>query len=582
MKLSNLNVGTRLAMAFGLVLVLMAFLVVVGLTRFGSIGATSAQLVESDWVKAEAASVITATTRANARRTMELLIVNDKNQRERVKQRIEDNKKTITEAIERLDRLVKLPEGKALLAKIKDQRKVFVASMGRVAALVDETDYSEARNLMLSETLPALDTLQGSVDALNALQKKVVEQSGAEVIETVRFSQLLFIGIGIGALLAGIAFAVMLSRSITRPLNHAVDIARTVASGDLTSRIEVKTKDETGRLLQALKDMNDSLVRIVAQVRTGTDTIAGASTQIAAGNLDLSSRTEEQASTLEETASSMEELTSTVKQNADNARQADQLAQSASEVANRGGMVVSQVVETMGSINESSKKISDIISVIDGIAFQTNILALNAAVEAARAGEQGRGFAVVATEVRNLAQRSAAAAKEIKSLIDDSVEKVAAGTKLVDQAGATMSEIVGSVQRVTDIMAEITAASDEQSAGIEQINLAITQMDEVTQQNASLVEEAAAAADAMQDQARGLQQVVGTFRIDSSAAHAASAASATSAAQPRAAKPAPAPKSAARQEPRLASKPAAQSRSLIAGNAAKRPQHTAADDWEEF
>jgi len=582
MKLSNLNVGTRLAVAFGLVLFLMAILVVVGLTRFGSIGATSTQLVESDWVKAEAASVITATTRANARRTMELLIVNDKNQRERVKQRIEDNKKTITEAIERLDRLVTLPEGKALLAKIKDQRKVFVASMGRVAALVDETDYSEARNLMLGETLPALDVLQKSVDELNALQKKVVEQSGAQVIETVRFSQLLFIAIGIGALLAGIAFAVMLSRSITRPLNHAVDIARTVASGDLTSRIEVKTRDETGRLLQALKDMNDSLVRIVAQVRTGTDTIAGASTQIAAGNLDLSSRTEEQASTLEETASSMEELTSTVKQNADNARQADQLAQSASEVANRGGMVVSQVVETMGSINESSRKISDIISVIDGIAFQTNILALNAAVEAARAGEQGRGFAVVATEVRNLAQRSAAAAKEIKSLIDDSVEKVAAGTKLVDQAGATMSEIVGSVQRVTDIMAEITAASDEQSAGIEQINLAITQMDEVTQQNASLVEEAAAAADAMQEQARGLQQVVGTFRIDSSAAHAASAASVMAAAQPKGAKPVMAPKPAARQEPRLARKPTAESRSLTGANVAKRPQHAAADDWEEF
>ncbi|MEC4722450.1 methyl-accepting chemotaxis protein [Noviherbaspirillum sp. CPCC 100848] len=584
MKLTNLNVGARLAMAFGLVLALMAILVVVGLTRFESIGVTSAQLVDKDWVKAEAANVITATTRANARRTMELLIVNDRNQRDTIKQKIEENKKTITDAIEQLDRLVTQPEGKALLARIKEQRKVYVASFGRIAALVEETDYSEARNLMVGETLPALDALQESVNALNALQKKVVEQSGVHVMESVRFGQMIFIAIGVGAVLAGIALAILLSRSITGPLNHAVDIARTVAAGDLTSRIEVKTKDETGRLLQALREMNDSLLRIVAQVRSGTDTIAGASTQIAAGNLDLSSRTEEQASTLEETASSMEELTSTVRQNADNARQADKLAQSASEVANRGGMVVSQVVETMGSINASSKKISDIISVIDGIAFQTNILALNAAVEAARAGEQGRGFAVVATEVRSLAQRSAAAAKEIKVLIDDSVEKVATGAKLVDQAGATMSEIVDSVQRVTDIMAEITAASDEQSAGIEQVNQAIAQMDEVTQQNASLVEQAAAAADAMQEQARGLQQAVGTFKVDGSAAPAVAvmpmvaAVPVKAATRPLAAGMPQMSVPAAGTVQTTAPKLPAGSR----GKALAKPQHASTEEWEEF
>jgi len=266
--------------------------------------------------------------------------------------------------------------------------------------------------------------------------------------------------------------------------------------------------------------MNDNLVDLVGKVRMGTDQITTASSEIASGNLDLSQRTEEQVSSLEETASSMEELTSTVRQNADNARQANQLAAGASEVAVKGGAVVGQVVQTMSSINASSKKIVDIISVIDGIAFQTNILALNAAVEAARAGEQGRGFAVVATEVRTLAQRSAAAAKEIKELISDSVSKVEDGTRLVDEAGATMDEIVSAVKCVTDIMSEISAASQEQSSGIEQVNQAVSQMDEVTQQNAALVEEAAAA-ESMQDQAQALTQAVTIFKLSSNGAHAA-------------------------------------------------------------
>jgi methyl-accepting chemotaxis protein len=290
-----------------------------------------------------------------------------------------------------------------------------------------------------------------------------------------------------------------------------------LAKGDLTEKI---TNEYKGTFGQLKDDSNKTVVQlseIVGQIRVATDSINTASKEIATGNSDLSSRTEEQASSLEETASSMEELTSTVKQNAENAKQANQLAIGASAVAVKGGQVVSKVVDTMGSINESSKKIVDIISVIDGIAFQTNILALNAAVEAARAGEQGRGFAVVATEVRNLAQRSAAAAKEIKSLISDSVEKVGSGTKLVDQAGKTMEEIVTSIKRVTDIMSEITAASQEQSAGIEQVNTAITQMDEVTQQNAALVEEAAAAAESLQEQAQNLAQTVAVFRVASAA-----------------------------------------------------------------
>ncbi|MEO8599261.1 MAG: methyl-accepting chemotaxis protein, partial [bacterium] len=319
-------------------------------------------------------------------------------------------------------------------------------------------------------------------------------------------------GVLFGLLMAAIV-GIWLVRAISRPLEAAVKIARGVAAGDLTQQINVRSTDETGQLMQALKDMNDSLVQIAGDVRIGTDTIATASGQIAAGNMDLSSRTEQQASSLQETASSMEELTSTVQQNADNARQANQLAASASESATKGGAVVAQVVDTMASINDSSRKIVDIIGVIDGIAFQTNILALNAAVEAARAGEQGRGFAVVATEVRSLAHRSASAAKEIKTLIGDSVEKVDQGARLVDQAGVTMTEIIDSVKRVTDIMGEISSASQEQTSGIEQINQAISQMDQVTQQNAALVEEAAAAAASLEDQAGHLSQVVGIFKL---------------------------------------------------------------------
>ena len=337
-----------------------------------------------------------------------------------------------------------------------------------------------------------------------------------ETVDAMVFGRSLNVAIGSAVLIVILlGVGLLIARSITRSIDRAVSIAQTIAAGDLTSDIHVGASDEAGKLMQALKGMNDSLARIVGNVRDGTDAISTASRQMATGNADLSSRTEQQASSLEQTAASMEELTATVRQNSDNARQANQLAMSASNVAEKGGSVVAQVVETMDSINGSSRKIVDIIGVIDGIAFQTNILALNAAVEAARAGEQGRGFAVVATEVRNLAQRSAEAAKEIKALIGDSVDKVERGSEQVAEAGKTMAEIVTSIKRVTDIMTEITSAGQEQTAGIIQINAAVTQMEQMTQRNAALVEEAAAASGALQERAGSLAQVVSVFKLSS-------------------------------------------------------------------
>ncbi|EJN09014.1 methyl-accepting chemotaxis protein [Herbaspirillum sp. YR522] len=355
--------------------------------------------------------------------------------------------------------------------------------------------------------------LAAALSGLLAIAHEGAESTGANISTAIGSGKMVATAVGVVVAVLAIVFGVLATRSITRPMREAVTIAKTVAAGDLSSSITATGRDETGDLLRALKEMNESLKTVVGDVRTGSDTIATASTQIAGGNLDLSARTEQQASSLEQTAAAMEQITSTVKRNADSARQANQLAAAASDVASRGGAVVAQVVDTMGEINASAGKIADIIGVIDGIAFQTNILALNAAVEAARAGEQGRGFAVVATEVRNLAQRSAIAAKEIKGLISESVEKVGHGSQLVQHAGSTMEEIVASVRRVTDMMSEISAASGEQEAGIEEVNRAIAQMDTVTQKNAALVEEAAAATESLRDQARKLTGSVSVFRL---------------------------------------------------------------------
>jgi len=410
---------------------------------------------------------------------------------------------------------------KGLLAADRAALAEYDALREKALALVAATNVDAARELLLANGA-VFTRLGDAFDAHREYNAVLGNKSAEDAAATLQHANWLAVIIALLAIASVVGMGLMLVRSLLKQLGgepaYAAEIAGKIAAGDLSVSVNTKTGDNSS-LLFAMKSMRDSLVNVVGQVRVGADTIATASSQIASGNLDLSSRTEQQASSLEETAAAMEELTGTVKQSADNARQANQLAVSASDVALKGGAVVSQVVDTMSAINVSAKKIVDIIGVIDGIAFQTNILALNAAVEAARAGEQGRGFAVVASEVRNLAQRSATAAKEIKTLIGDSVEKVDIGARLADQAGATMGEIVDSVKRVTDIMSEITAASQEQATGIEQVNQAIMQMDQVTQQNAALVEEAAAAAASLQEQAGNLVQVVGVFKTDG--AHAA-------------------------------------------------------------
>ncbi|MDQ1830234.1 methyl-accepting chemotaxis protein [Massilia scottii] len=447
-----------------------------------------------------------------------------------------------------------------------------IENVRAAAAFIKAEKWDDAETVLIKKINPGYRIGDATLATLKELADKRVKADDEMVNSSLARIAYGMMGILVIGVVLSVAVGWALVKAISVPLQEAMQIAVRVADGDLTGQIASHGRNEIGALLGAMAKMKSNLADIVSEVRSSTDTISSASSEIAAGNTDLSDRTSSQASSLEQTAASMEELTSTVRQNADNARQANVLALSASEVATKGGLVVAQVVETMGSINASSKKIVDIIAVIDGIAFQTNILALNAAVEAARAGEQGRGFAVVASEVRNLAQRSAGAAKEIKELIGDSVEKVDSGAKLVDQAGLTMQEIVTSIHRVTDIMGEITTASAEQTAGIDQINEAVGQMDSITQQNVALVEEAAAAAGLLQEQAGTLTQVVSVFKLDGSRAPVAAARHAPQ-------------RKAAPVAPRLAGLGAAAPRKAVAPRPApqKRTASTAAEsDWEEF
>ncbi|MFI5445993.1 methyl-accepting chemotaxis protein [Polaromonas sp. UC242_47] len=512
--MKNLKIGIRLGIGFAVMLILLAIIAGLGVWRLQNVGEATEEMVKNALVKERLAAQWLVATSTNSVRTFALVKSTDPEDQKYFQKGISKTSLEITDNSKKLFDLLDTPEEKKLYEESTAKRAAYIGL--RTSALKMKADGLHAQAVQLADVklIPALEAYDASIRDMALHQAANIDKTADAIDVLYRSGRISLIVLAVVALGAGCLLAWLLTRGITRPLSEAVKVAETVAAGDLSSHIEVRSRDETGQLMQALKAMNGSLAKLVGEVRQGTDTIATASSQIASGNQDLSSRTEEQASSLEETAASMEELTSTVKQNADNARQANQLAVSASSVAVRGGSVVAEVVGTMGAINASSRKIVDIIGVIDGIAFQTNILALNAAVEAARAGEQGRGFAVVAAEVRNLAQRSAAAAKEIKTLIGDSVDKVEEGSKQVAEAGKTMDEIVDSVKRVTDIMAEITAASQEQTSGIEQINQAITQMDQVTQQNAALVEEAAAAAASLQEQAIGLSQVVSVFKLD--------------------------------------------------------------------
>ena len=538
MNLKNLKIGQKLLLSFGAIIALLLVLTTVSLTKVHELS-VDIQLQNKDrYPKTVLVHTIKDTLNEIARNMRNILLMTDAAQVKQEFANIDAGTAIITQSIEALDKSVTSAQGVKLMQRLHETRAQFLGYRADFIALAKEGKRDEALVVLLNNVRPNQLAYFKVLEELIELQSRLMDEASELSATVVSQTRMLLLALSFAAIVISVVLGVLTTRSITRPLNEAVAVARRVADGDLAGTIVVNSRDETGQLMQALKDMNASLAGVVGEVRQGTDTIATASSQIAAGNHDLSSRTEEQASALEETAASMEQLTSTVQQNADNARQANQLAVSASSVAVRGGAVVSQVVGTMGEINASSRKIVEIIGVIDSIAFQTNILALNAAVEAARAGEQGRGFAVVAAEVRSLAKRSAAAAKEIKTLIGNSVDRVQEGNRQVLEAGRTMDEIVDSVRRVTDIMGEIMAASHEQNSGINQINQAITQMDQVTQQNAALVEQAAAAAQSLQEQATSLVSLVSVFKLDGRQAGQNAGTATAAPKQPPSAKPA--------------------------------------------
>ena len=511
--LHNLKIGQRLAAGFAIIIGLLIAMAAVGISRINAVDQNTETILHDRYYKVALAQKIENEVNRQSRALRTALIASDAAVVQGELAKIDDSVVVLGKAVEELQVIVHSDKGKAALAAMLAARADFKLHEHDLVELVKAGKTDEGRGYLVKELLPPQTAYLAAIEAFVKTQTDSMEEFGAQAAAMAHGANVLMLVLTAAATLLAVGLAYVLTMSITRPIDLAVQVAQTVAAGDLTSTIQVTSNDETGQLLTALQAMQVSLFDVVGRVRQGSESVSNASAEIAGGNHDLSGRTEQQASALEQAAASMEELSSTVALNAENARHANKLALNASRVATRGGEVVGQVVETMRGINDSSKKISDIISVSDGIAFQTNILALNAAVEAARAGEQGRGFAVVASEVRSLASRSAQAAKEIKALIGASVERVGQGTVLVDQAGTTMAEVVQSIKQVTDIMGEISVASSEQATGMAQMGEAVTHMDQATQQNAALVEEMAAAASSLKNQALALVESVAVFKL---------------------------------------------------------------------
>ena len=513
MNLAQMKISTRLTLSFAVMALAMALLG--GLAIYKVVGVQSAftTVMEDRYPKIKIAGDVKSVNNDVSQALRNLFVMTDPADIKAQYDIIGGSSKRTNENMDKLKATINSEIGKAAFAKLTEARAAYRAPRDHLIELLKAGKMDEAKVVLVKEVRPVQVAYMDRLEDLIKIQDQLMTENAAEVNASVESTKLTVASLLAAAFTIAVVLALWIIRSTTRPIVDAVGIARAVAAGDLSMEIRADGRNETGLLLAALNEMKTRLAQTVGEVRRNAEGVATASAEISQGNNDLSSRTEQQAASLEETAASMEELNATVRQNADNARQANQLAAAASTVAIQGGEVVSEVVGTMKGINDSSKKIADIIGVIDGIAFQTNILALNAAVEAARAGEQGRGFAVVASEVRSLAQRSANAAKDIKSLISASVERVEHGTALVDRAGSTMQEVVSSIRRVTDIMGEISAASSEQSSGVAQIGEAVTQMDHATQQNAALVEESAAAAESLKTQAARLVEAVAVFKL---------------------------------------------------------------------
>jgi methyl-accepting chemotaxis protein len=507
------SIGQRLAVVLGLVL-LIAFLGSgIGYWALHRVAAETKDMFEKSLVSERIATDWYRNITNGVNRTSAIAVSADPQLAQFFAANAAESTKQSSELQKRLEVLMAAPDERALFDKLSQARKAYLSTRDAVTQAKKAGDNDKARQTFDAEFTPAAAAFQEAIKNVVQDQRDKLDAAAQRVDATNHQAQWALVVFGVCALIVGGTLSVWLQRSITRPLREAANVAEAIARFDLSSKITPQSDDETGQLLRALQSMQTSLTRLITSVQQSTDSIGTASSEIASGNMDLSSRTEQTASNLQQAAASMMQLTGTVRQTADSAATANQLATSAAAVAQRGGQVVSQVVATMDEISASSRRIGDIIGTIDGIAFQTNILALNAAVEAARAGEQGRGFAVVASEVRSLAQRSAEAAREIKGLIGASVARVESGSRLVQDAGSTMGEIVASVQRVTDIIGEITAATQEQREGIDQINVAVTHLDQMTQQNAALVEEAASAAESLKDQSVRLSGEVGVFRL---------------------------------------------------------------------